>query len=36
MEVIKAGAGMLMLNPAFDYQEQMEIFAQEVIPHLKL
>ncbi len=27
MEVIKAGAGMLMLNPAFDYQEQMEILA---------
>ena len=35
MEVIKAGAGMLMLNPAFDYQEQMEALAREVIPHLK-
>ncbi len=35
MEVIKAGAGMLMLNPAFDYQEQMDVLAQEVIPHLK-
>ena len=34
-EVIEAGAGMLMLNPAFDYQEQMETLAQEVIPHLK-
>lgn len=34
-EVIEAGAGMLMLNPAFDYQEQMEALAQEVIPHLK-
>ncbi len=36
MEVIGAGAGMLMLNPAFDFQEQMEVLAQEVIPHLKL
>ncbi len=35
MQVIKAGAGMLMFNPAFDYQEQVEILAQEVIPHLK-
>ena len=35
MEVTKAGAGMLMLNPAFDYQEQMEALAKEVIPHLK-
>jgi len=35
MGVIEAGARMLMLNPAFDYQEQMEIFSQEVIPHLK-
>ena len=34
-EVIEAGAGMLMLNPAFDYQEQMETLAQEVIPHLR-
>ena len=36
MQVIKAGAGMLMFNPAFDYQEQVGILAQEVIPHLKL
>jgi len=35
MKVARAGAGMLMLNPAFDYQEQMEILAQEVIPHLR-
>ena len=28
-------AGMLMLNPAFDYEEQMEILAQKVIPHLR-
>lgn len=35
-EVIKAGARMLMLNPAFDYAEQMEILAQEVIPLLKM
>jgi len=34
MKVARAGAGMLMLNPAFDYQEQMELLAQEVIPHL--
>ncbi len=35
LAVISAGAGMLMLNPAFDYQEQIEILAQEVIPHLR-
>jgi len=35
MQVIKAGAGMLMLNAAFDYQEQMEILAREVVPHLR-
>ncbi len=32
---IKSGAGMLMLNPAFDYHEQMEILALDVVPHLK-
>ena len=35
MEVIGAGAGMLMLNPAFDFQEQMEVLAEEVVPHLR-
>jgi len=35
MEIIESGAGMLMLNPAFDYQEQMEALAQEVIPYLE-
>ncbi len=35
MGVIEAGARMLMLNPAFDYREQMEILALEVVPHLK-
>ena len=34
-EVIEAGACMVTLHPAFDYQEQMEILAQEVISHLK-
>jgi len=35
LAVISAGARMLMLNPAFDFQEQMEILAQEIIPHLR-
>ena len=33
-EIIDAGAGMLMLNPVFDYEEHMEIFAAEVGPRL--
>jgi len=35
-EVIHAGAQMLMLNPAFDYPEQLEILADEVIPNLTI
>jgi len=33
--VVEAGARMLMLTPAFEYREQMEILALEVVPHLK-
>jgi probable F420-dependent oxidoreductase len=33
-EIIRYGAEHLLLNPAFDYSEQMEILAQEIIPHL--
>ena len=33
-DVVHAGAQMLMLNPAYDYLEQMEILAEEVIPKL--
>ena len=32
--VVKAGAEMVMLNPAFDDMEHLEILAQEVIPHI--
>jgi len=35
MEVIGAGAGMLMLNPAFDFMEILEVLAEEVVPHLR-
>ena len=35
-DVISAGAQMLMLNPAYDYPEQMEILADEVIPNLNV
>ena len=35
-DVINAGAQMLMLNPAYDYPEQMEILADEVIPNLNV
>lgn len=34
MEVVEGGAGMLMLNPVFDYMEQLERLADEVIPQL--
>lgn len=33
--VLDAGAGMIVLNPLWDYVEQMEQLAQEVIPLLK-
>ncbi len=35
-EVIEAGAGMLMLNPVFDYEEHLENLASEVAPLLSL
>ena len=35
-EVVEAGAEMLVLNPAFDFMEQMEALHQEVIPQLRL
>ena len=36
MEVVEAGAGMLMLNPVFDYEEHLENLASEVAPRLGL
>ncbi|MXY22847.1 MAG: LLM class flavin-dependent oxidoreductase [Dehalococcoidia bacterium] len=33
-EVIEAGAGMLMLNPVFDYEDYLERLASEVAPLL--
>ncbi len=35
-EVINAGAGMVMLNPVFDYEEHLERLASEVGPALEL
>ncbi|HXH10373.1 MAG TPA: LLM class flavin-dependent oxidoreductase [Alphaproteobacteria bacterium] len=32
--IVQHGAQHLLLNPAFDYMEQMEILAQEIVPHL--
>ena len=34
MEVVEAGAGMLMLDPLFDHEEQIERLASEVAPKL--
>ena len=34
MEIVEGGAGMLMLNPVFDYMEQLEQLTDEVIPKL--
>ena len=34
MEVVEAGAGMLMLDPVFDYEEHIESLASEVAPGL--
>ncbi len=34
MEIVEAGAGMLMLNPVFDYEEHLERLASEVAPRL--
>jgi len=33
--LVRLYAGMLMLNPAFDYLEQMEALTKDVIPHLR-
>jgi probable F420-dependent oxidoreductase len=33
-ELIRAGAQHLMLNPAFDHMEHLELLAREVVPHL--
>ena len=34
MEVVEAGAGMLMLDPLFDHEEQIERLASEIAPKL--
>jgi len=36
MEVVEAGAEMLMLNPTFDYMGQLDALAKDVIPQLRL
>jgi hypothetical protein len=33
--VLDSGAGMIVLNPLWDFVEQMEVLAAEVIPQLK-
>jgi probable F420-dependent oxidoreductase len=33
-KVTSAGAGMVLLNPAFDHMEHLEELAQDVLPHL--
>jgi alkanesulfonate monooxygenase SsuD/methylene tetrahydromethanopterin reductase-like flavin-dependent oxidoreductase (luciferase family) len=33
-ELVAAGAEHLLLNPAFDHMEHLDLFAQEIIPHL--
>ncbi len=33
-EVVRAGARHLLLNPAFDEMEHLELLAQDVVPHL--
>lgn len=34
-QVLDSGAQMLMLNPAFDHMEHLELLAEEVVPHLR-
>ena len=34
MEVVEAGAGSLMLNPVFDYEDHLESLASEIAPRL--
>ena len=36
VEIVDAGAQMLMLNPVFDHLEHLEALRQGVIPHLRL
>jgi probable F420-dependent oxidoreductase len=33
-ELVDAGAEHLLLNPAFDHMEHLDLFAKEIIPHL--
>jgi probable F420-dependent oxidoreductase len=33
-DVVKAGAGLVLLTPMFDEAEQLEVFAAEIKPHL--
>jgi hypothetical protein len=33
-ELVAAGAEHLLLNSAFDHMEHLDLFAQEIIPHL--
>ena len=33
-EITEAGAEMVLLNPAFDHLEQLNVLAEEVMPHL--
>ena len=33
-ELTEAGAELLLLNPAFDHLEQLNVLAEEVMPHL--
>ena len=34
MEIVRAGADMVMLNSAFDHMEHLEVLTGEVVPHL--
>ena len=33
--VVDSGAQMLMLNHVFDHMEQLELLAEDVVPHLR-
>jgi probable F420-dependent oxidoreductase len=33
-EIVGYGADHVLLNPAFDHMEHLELFAQEIVPHL--
>lgn len=32
-EVREAGAGLIILNPVFDFEEQLEVLARDIVPH---